>query len=155
MGGEDLKNDPLHVLGRLTGLPFFPNEPAFIKRVIGLPGDMIRVQAGQGVYVNGQLLDESAYIKELPAYSLSVLGDIKGRNAMGMYIQPCADKAAQNDPIIVPAGKLFMMGDNRNNSEDSHVWGFLDQKRVIGRAFLLIWRRLEAPRYPQSLQAQD
>jgi len=47
------------------------------------------------------------------------------------------------------------MGDNRNNSEDGHVWGFLDQKRVIGRAFLLIWRKLDPPRYPPSLQAQE
>ncbi len=155
MGGEELSNDPLHWLGRLTGLPFFPNDPAFIKRVIGLPGDIIRVQDGQGVYVNGQLLDESAYIKEVPAYNLNVLSDIRGRNAKGNYIQPTGDKAKANEPIIVPAGRLFMMGDNRNNSEDSHVWGFLDQKRVIGRAWLLIWRRLEAPAYPPSLQAQE
>lgn len=155
MGGEELSNDPLHWLGRLTGLPCFPNDPAFIKRVIGLPGDIIRVQAGQGVYVNGQLLDESAYIKEVPNYSLNVLSDIKGHNAKNQYIQPAGNKNKANEPIIVPAGRLFMMGDNRNNSEDSHVWGFLDQKRVIGRAWLLIWRRLEAPSYPAGLQAQD
>ncbi len=154
MGGEELSNDPLHWLGRLTGLPFFPNDAAFIKRVIGLEGDMIRVVAGQGVYVNGQLLDESAYIKEVPAYSLTVMGDIKGRNSKNEFIRPCTDKQV-NEPIIVPAHCLFMMGDNRNNSEDGHVWGFLDQKRVIGKAWLLIWRRLEAPAYPKSLQHQD
>jgi len=69
-----------------------------------------------------------------------------------MQIEAEHDPKKQRDPIIVPAGHLFMMGDNRNNSEDSHVWGFLDQKRVIGRAYLLIWRRLEAPKYPDSLQ---
>jgi signal peptidase I len=153
--GCDLSNNPLNWLGRLTGLPCFPNDPAFIKRVIGLPGDQIRVQAGQGVYVNQQLLDESAYIKEVPAYNLNVMGDIKGHNAMGNFIQAEPDPNKQKDPIIVKAGHLFMMGDNRNNSEDSHVWGFLDQKRVIGRAYLLIWRRLEAPKYPPSLQVQD
>lgn len=149
MGGQDLKNDPLTVMGRLTGLPFLPNEPAFIKRVIGLPGDHIRIQAGVGVYINGQLLDESPYIKELPAYDLNVLGDIQGRNQPGEFIQPYGDK--KKDPIIVPAGHVFMMGDNRNNSEDSHVWGFLDQKRVIGRAWVLIWRRLTPPMYPPIL----
>lgn len=151
MGGQDLKNDPLTVLGRLTGLPFLPYEPAFIKRVVGLPGDHIRIVHGVGVYINGQLLDESSYIKEKPNYDLNVLGDIGGRSADGMgVIQPY--RANQlNEPIIVPPGHLFMMGDNRNNSEDSHVWGFLDQKRVVGRACLLFWRHLTPPPYPQIM----
>jgi signal peptidase I len=151
MGGHDLSNDPLTVLGRLTGLPFLPYEAAFIKRVVGLPGDHIRVARNQGVFINGQLLNESAYIKELPAYDLNVLGDIGGRSNLGQVIHPYGDSSQANEPIIVPAGHLFMMGDNRNNSEDSHVWGFLDQKRVIGRACLLFWRQLEAPKYPQIL----
>jgi signal peptidase I len=149
MGGRDLGNDPLTLLGRWTGLPFLPNDPAFIKRVIGLPGDHIRIQAGVGVFINGQLLDESSYIKEIPDYDLNILGDISGRNITNQFIHPYAANAS--DPIIVPPGHLFMMGDNRNNSEDSHVWGFLDQKRVIGRAWVLIWRRLEAPLYPPIL----
>jgi signal peptidase I len=146
MGGKDLASDPLTVLGRLTGLPFLPYEPAFIKRVIGLPGDHLRIQANQGVYVNGQLLDESGYIKEPPSYNLNVLGDIKG-----IAMDKNSDPAHANDPIIVPPGKLFMMGDNRNNSEDSHVWGFLDEKRIVGRACLLFWRRLAPPKYQQIL----
>ncbi len=150
MGGQDLKQDPLSILGRLTGLPFLPNDPAFIKRVVGLPGDQIRVQAGMGVYVNGMPLNESLYIKEPPLYDLNVMGDIGGRNVQGEFIHPYAEKA--NEPIIIPAGHLFMMGDNRNNSEDSHVWGFLDQKRVIGRAWVLIWRRLNPPIYPPTLE---
>ena len=149
MGGRDLRNDPLTVLGRLTGLPFLPNEPAFIKRVIGLPGDHIRVQGGVGVFINGQLLDESTYIKDVPDYDLNILGDISGRNINEEFIHPYANQA--NEPIIVPPGHLFMMGDNRNNSEDSHVWGFLPQKRVIGRAWVLIWRRLNPPLYPPIL----
>jgi signal peptidase I len=50
MGGKEISNDPLTVFGRLTGLPFLPYEPAFIKRVIGLPGDRIRVQKNVGVF---------------------------------------------------------------------------------------------------------
>lgn len=148
MGGQDLKNDPLTVLGRLTGLPFLPYEPAFIKRVVGLPGDHIRIQKGEGVYINGQLLDEGSYAKETPNYDRNVLGDIGGPSSTGKMIRPFGDEARANDPIIVPAGHLFMMGDNRNNSEDSHVWGFLPQDRVIGRACLLFWRWIAPPRFP-------
>lgn len=149
-GGKDLSNDPIMFLGRLTGLPFLPYEPAFIKRVIGLPGDKIRIQRGVGVYINEQLLDEQ-YIKEEPNYDLNDMGDIGGRTATGV-LRPYGDS---KEPIIVPAGSLFMMGDNRNNSEDSHVWGFLDQKRVIGRACLLFWRWLEPPKYPRSIENGD
>lgn len=147
--GRDLKNDPLTMFGRWTGLPGIPNEPAFIKRVIGIPGDHIRIQSNVGVFINGQKLDESSYIKEVPKYDLNVLGDIQGRNLNNEFIHPYADR--ENEPIIVPPGHLFMMGDNRNNSEDSHVWGFLPQKRVIGRAWVLIWRQLEPPPYPPIL----
>lgn len=148
MDGKDLSNAPLAVLGRLTGLPFLPMEPAFIKRVIGLPGEKIRVQNGVGVFIDDQLLRESDYIKERPHYDLNVLGDIGGRNVSGGFLKPYGDS---NDPIIVPAGHLFMMGDNRNNSEDSHVWGFLDQKRVVGRTCLIFWRWLTPPPYPPYL----
>jgi signal peptidase I len=150
VGGHELSNDPLTVLGRLTGLPFLPYEAAFIKRVVGLPGEHIRVSKNQGVFINGQLLSEP-YVKELPAYDLNVLGDIGGRSNSGSVIRPFASPRQTNEPIIVPKGCLFMMGDNRNNSEDSHVWGFLDQKRVIGRACLLFWRQLDAPKYAQIL----
>jgi signal peptidase I len=151
MGGHDLSNDPLTVLGRWTGLPFLPYEPAFIKRVIGLPGDKIRVQRDVGVFINEQLLDEP-YVKERPNYDMNVLGDIGSKGIGGMNQHPFEDS---KEPIIVPAGKLFMMGDNRNNSEDSHVWGFLDQKRVIGRACLLFWRWLEPPKYPHSIDKAE
>lgn len=153
MGGQDLSNDPLHFLGRLTGLPLFPFEPAFIKRVIGLPGDTIRVVKGVGVYINGQLLDESSYIKEKPNYDLTIMSDI-GTTGRHPYLRrPIfpAEIAAQQ--IRVPENSLFMMGDNRNCSQDSHVWGFLDQNRVIGRACLVFWRRLFPSPYPANLES--
>ena len=149
MGGKDLSGDPLTVLGRWTGLPFLPYEPAFIKRVIGLPGDQIRVQRGVGVFINGELLDESLYTRERPNYDINTLGDIGGRSSTGGQIRPYGDST---EPIIVKAGHVFMMGDNRNNSEDGHVWGFLDQKRVIGRAYLLFWRKLDPPFYPRFVE---
>lgn len=151
---NDLSNNPLNILGRLTGLPFLPYEPAFIKRVVGLPGDVIRVEQGKGVYINGQLLEEP-YIKEAPRYNLSRLGDIGTTGRIAYEGRPQVSAGEANQPIRVPEGHLFMMGDNRNNSQDSHVWGFLEQNRVIGRACLVFWRRLEPPRYPPGIQASD
>ena len=84
---------------------------AFIKRVIGLPGQQIQITGGQ-VYVDGSPLEED-YIYAAPTYEM-----------------PAVD---------VPAGSLFVMGDNRNDSNDSHVWGFLPVQNVIGRATLRFW----------------
>ena len=140
MGGKDLSYDPLHVLGRLTGLPFLPHEPAFIKRVIGLPGDRISIKHGQGVFINEKPLPES-YVQELPEYDLSVLGDIGGLFDDEMFYLYRNTKKAQ-EPIST-AGQLFVLGDRRNYSEDSHVWGFLDQKRIIGRVFMKFYPELK------------
>jgi signal peptidase I len=87
---------------------FLPDK-AFIKRIIGTPGDTVQVQNGT-VYLNEQPLQES-YIAQSPAYQMKT--------------------------VHVPAGQFFVMGDNRNNSNDSHVWGFLPEQNIIGRA---IWR---------------
>jgi signal peptidase I len=84
---------------------------AFIKRVIGLPGDTVQVSQGK-VFINGQALIER-YILEAPEYEML--------------------------PVRVPTGSLFMMGDNRNDSNDSHVWGFLPIQNAIGRAAFRFW----------------
>jgi signal peptidase I len=136
LGGHDLSWDFMHVMGRLTGLPFFPYEAAFVKRVIGLPGERVRIVSGKGVFINGKLLEESGYVYEPADYALNTLGDMGGRGTHGGYIRPFGDSGKENEPIIVPAGQLFVLGDNRNNSEDSHVFGFIDEGRVIGRAEL-------------------
>ena len=106
-----------------------PNEPGedYIKRLIGLPGDTVTV-ADQKVFVNGEILNEP-YIKEPPYYSGS---------------------------WEVPAGYLFVLGDNRNMSGDSHEWGFLPIENVFGRAFFIYWPVFEIgtlPRFdPLSLE---
>jgi signal peptidase I len=81
-----------------------------IKRIIGLPGDHVVISGGH-VSVNGQVLDE-AYINAAPNYS-------------GEW--------------TVHAGSLFVLGDNRNDSSDSHMWGFLPEQNVIGKALLIYW----------------
>ena len=89
----------------------YAKDQAFIKRVIGTPGQTVQVQDGK-VYINGRSLKED-YIAEPPAY--------------------------QMEPVQVPEDQLFVMGDNRNNSNDSHVWGFLPKQNVIGHACYRFW----------------
>jgi signal peptidase I len=89
--------------------PLNPEEE-FVKRVIGLPGDVIDVHEGN-VWVNGSLLYEP-YISAPSEYE-------------GTW--------------IVPADNLFVLGDNRNRSSDSHVWGFVPEENVVGKAFAIYW----------------
>ncbi len=83
-------------------------KDAFIKRVIGLPGDTIEVKEGK-VYVNGEMLTEE-YIKEQPKYDYG--------------------------PVVVPENQYLVLGDNRNNSYDSHYWGFVPRENIIGQAVI-------------------
>ncbi len=118
-------------------IPFVPESPpAFIKRVVGLPGDKIRIKSGVGVFVNGKLLEVPGAIT--PDYELSNLGDIRGYSMNGKFIRPYSDS---DEPIVVPANSFFMLGDNRNASADSHVWGFVKNDRVVGRACLVFWKQ--------------
>jgi len=133
-----------------------PGKTDFVKRLIGLPGDVIEVRAGEGLYLNGKLLKEP-YIKDVPNYSMKVIngwvysleygpfGDIQitkgGENIMR---QPVFDeqerqKVLRTPSQPIPKGKYLMLGDNRNNSSDGHHWGLLDAKRVVGKALFVFW----------------
>lgn len=91
---------------------YYPRDPGqeYIKRVIGLPGDKVDVVDGK-VYVNDRLLDEP-YITASPLYPGS---------------------------WTVPQDSLFVFGDNRNNSSDSHTWGPLPISYVVGKGILVYW----------------
>lgn len=88
------------------------SKDPFIKRVIGLPGETVQVKNGK-VYINGQALAEP-YLAEPMNYEYG--------------------------PVTVPKGCLFVMGDNRNHSFDSHMWNaWLTRDRVMGKAFVIYW----------------
>lgn len=90
----------------------FPRDPEqdYIKRIIGLPGDFVRIENGQ-VFVNNVALDEP-YIAETPDYQ---------------------------SEWSVPEATLFVLGDNRNNSSDSHSWGPVPMEQVVGKALFVYW----------------
>src|SRR5690606_17271139 len=100
----------------------------FIKRVIGEPGDTVRVE-GDNVTINGEPLDES-YLKE--AYE-------EAHAAGRLYNREEGFPNMRFPDGKVPEGMLFVMGDNRSNSEDSRMIGFIPLDRVVGRADLVYW----------------
>ena len=104
----------------------FPEEPDrdFIKRTIGLPGDTIELK-NQTVFVNGQPLVEPYAHYLFPPADESQTDGFDLRRKYG--------------PVTVPEGHYFMMGDNRDDSQDSRFWGFLPQSYVKGRALFIYW----------------
>lgn len=91
----------------------YPRAPQrdFIKRVVGLPGDRVEVRQGT-VYIDGQRLDEP-YDPNPGSYSWG--------------------------PEVVPETEYFVLGDNRNNSSDSHTWGMLPKENIVGKAWAIYW----------------
>ncbi len=104
----------------------YPDEPErdFIKRVIGLPGETIELR-NKKVYVNGQPLDEP-YVHFLEA-------------SHGASEVTSFDLRERYGPVQVPATQYFVMGDNRDNSQDSRYWGFLPRHYVKGKALMIYW----------------
>ena len=105
----------------------YPEDPErdFIKRVIGLPGDVVEVRHKR-VYIDGRPLDETyVYYLRQPSAAASPFG--------------VADLREQYGPVTVPPSEYFVMGDNRDNSQDSRYWGFLPRDLVKGRALIIYW----------------
>jgi len=151
--GIEPNADIFHQLGNLIGHPALPKNTVFIKRIIGLPGDTIRVQRGEGVYVNNELLYEFSYLDSIADYDLDVLGDKGGQSTLNTYVHPYGQRETVTQPIVVPEGQLFVLGDNRNNSEDSHVFGMISIDKIVGRAIVRIFpnpRQFDAPVYKQG-----
>ena len=117
----ELKHSPVALFKRLTG--FFCNDVAYIKRVIGLPGEKLEIKqmpnGAYKVFINDKPLEEEYIMSEYDFHKCKE----------DMY---CG-------PLIIPEGQYFMMGDNRGNSMDSRFWGTLPKERFIGRAVFLFW----------------
>jgi signal peptidase I len=141
--GIEEKILPIQPIRRLDVLVFkYPEEPDrdFIKRVIGLPGETIELK-NKKVFVNGQPLDEP-YVQFLEPPTDPQPGDADFTDF---------DVRRRYGPVTVPANHYFVMGDNRDNSQDSRYWGFLPRDYIKGKALMIYWS-YEADRedYQQS-----
>lgn len=101
----------------------WPKDPSrdFIKRIIGLPGDVVEVR-DKVVYINGKPLEEP-YVQHTDDHTRGAR--YGPRDNFG--------------PVKVPPGKYFVMGDNRDQSEDSRFWGFVDFELIKGKAMIIYW----------------
>lgn len=136
--------------------PPLPTSDDFIKRVIGRPGDTLRIQSGV-VYLNGKALHEP-YIAQPPAYNLVIknygvyVDNGGGYEPLDPSMANIPPRKYWTAPDRIPNSCYFMMGDNRNDSEDSHIWGFAQitgnfatgpqaakPAHFTGHAFLIFW----------------
>jgi signal peptidase I len=107
----------------------YPVEPErdFIKRVVGLPGETIEVKEKK-VYINGKPFEESYVHFLAPPTAQSELHEVTSFDVRERY-----------GPVTVPPNQYFVMGDNRDNSQDSRYWGFLPRENVKGKALVIYW----------------
>jgi signal peptidase I len=135
----------------------FPSDPTvnYVKRVIGLPGDEVTVR-GTRVFINGQELPEhrvgvalrgpehsfnqEEIVEPPPAGATYKAYYDKDRlSEEGLETDALDSVSAIHGPVIVPPDSYFVMGDNRDNSQDSRYWGFVPRANVIGRALYVYW----------------
>jgi signal peptidase I len=114
-----------------------PVDPSIhlIKRVIAIPGDTVMVKNGR-IFLNGRAMDDPHAYFEVPDQNRTPINMENPRDNFGVIDVHTGKVVA---PVTIPPGKLFMMGDNRDNSFDSRYWGFADMNAVEGRAILVYW----------------
>lgn len=121
----------------------FPPYQHFVKRVIGVPGDHLRIFERQ-VFINDEPLAEPYKIHRRPQAAGNFQDNFPpdvDYFAYGLedeWMRELA-RATRNGELVIPPGKYFVMGDNRDNSQDSRYWGFVDRRNIIGRPLLIYW----------------
>jgi signal peptidase I len=123
-----------------------PNPPMLIKRVVGVPGDRLRIAGGQ-VFINGVALKEP-YAAFEPAPFDAGRDNFPDENYPGPQVDPewwrQMESLTRGGELAVPAGEYFVLGDNRNHSLDSRYWGFVPRDAFVGRP-LVIYFSLDRP----------
>ncbi|MCB9385019.1 MAG: signal peptidase I [Bryobacterales bacterium] len=114
-------------------------EESYVKRVIGMPGDRIRIQDKQ-VFLNGSPLDEP-YAQHVDSRRIDYRDDFPA--AAPVWIEDRAramlKEHVQNGELVVPPGHYFALGDNRDNSSDSRFWGLVPRENIYGKPLLVYW----------------
>jgi len=110
-------------------------KDAFIKRIVGLPGDRVELKGGK-VYVNDQVVEETYVASDMNPAEL----EARKVNHQQTRIDVCPpDKRFLSQPVTVPPNSYLVMGDNRNHSYDGRCWGFVPYENIIGRAIFRFW----------------
>jgi len=120
----------------------YDDHAHYVKRVIGLPGERIRI-VDQQLYINGSRVAEPYAFHDLTAYDpmSENFPPTDHLTAMGLRAEWAEQikNCLRNGELMVPADHYFVMGDNRNSSLDSRYWGFVDRRAIIGRPILVYW----------------
>jgi signal peptidase I len=130
-----------------------PKPPLLVKRVIGVPGDRVRIEDGR-VFVNGSPLDEP-----YAAFEPAPPSDFRDNFPAKIYTDPQVDpewwrqmqSLTHNGELEVPPGEYFVLGDNRNHSSDSRYWGFVTRQAIVARPLVIYF----SVRRPSSTDVQQ
>ena len=132
----------------------YPVDPQqhFVKRVIGVPGDHLRM-VNKKVLINGKPLDEP-YVRFLEPRNNLFRDDFPRMDIAAQRLEGDwwleMKKLVVDGQLIIPEGHYFVMGDNRDNSDDSRYWGFVPRENIIGRPLVIYWSVRDWDRYPSA-----
>jgi signal peptidase I len=132
----------------------YPIDPQqhFVKRAIGLPGDRLKM-VNKKIFINGKQLDEP-YVRFIEPPNNMFRDDFPKIDALPLNMKGDwwlqMRKLVEDGELIIPEGHYFVMGDNRDDSEDSRYWGFVPQENIIGRPLVIYWSVQDWDQNPPS-----